>query len=295
MQIKQDKYSLGQSDNITISGKGEDVRLDVKLNLSVAKPPIGASISGTIIDSQGNPLEGAVIKLMDKDLKSISHTVTDTQGNYMINNIQGNTVYTLVAIAAGKLLNETESFTINTNESKNIDFTLINDPNIILGAISGSLTENISSEPLAGSIVSLYSLINENPTLIAMTYTDNTGSFIFSEVSPGDYNITFTSLGFIPTKQIIKVSANKISSVNVSLSNDPLSSNGIVSGIITDTFNKKIAGADVLLYKVDEENGLIPVAFTSTSSSGIYTFINVPQGTYLVKSNQSQLITVANS
>ncbi|MPQ43203.1 carboxypeptidase regulatory-like domain-containing protein [Clostridium tarantellae] len=296
MKIKSDKYSLGKSSTLTISEKGEEIELNVALerNTKSSDFNIGASISGKVQSTENLPLENAVVKLMDENLKALTHTITDSEGNYLLSNIPKSNLYILAAIYTGKLINETEPFSLPLVESKTIDFILQDDPNSKLGAISGTLTTIDFSQPIFGSVISLYNLVNSKLNLVSITYTDSSGSFIFSELTPGEYTITTSALGYMPSKSDITITSNKISILNISLSNDSTSSSSIISGVILDSNNKFIPNADVILYSIDLQNNLTPIAFTTANSHGIYSFINVPKGTFLVKSKQSQLITITS-
>lgn len=56
-----------------------------------------------------------------------------------------------------------------------------------------------------------------------------------------------------------------------------------IYGIITNTFNEVIGNAIVVLYKVIDQNKYLPLRATSTDFLGEYNFIDVPEGTYIVK------------
>ncbi|MGL5244020.1 MAG: carboxypeptidase regulatory-like domain-containing protein, partial [Sarcina sp.] len=138
----------------------------------------------------------------------------------------------------------------------------------------------------------LHSVVNGTNTLIAITYTDTAGIFVFSELEPGNYKITINALGYLQSEATATVQSGIITTLSKVLYINPQAPNGIISGIITDSTNKPVSGADVILYHINNTNNLTPVAFTTTNTMGIYTFINVPEGDYLVKSNQSQIVTV---
>ncbi|MPQ43862.1 carboxypeptidase regulatory-like domain-containing protein [Clostridium tarantellae] len=297
MQVKQDKYNLGKSSIVQITQTGADVILNLQLNPNTLPINFAASVSGKIVDSLNNPVAHAIVKLMNDKFEPLSHASSDKDGNYIINNIISSPIYTMIAISPGKALTQSSNFTLSVGQHQIVDFTLPNDPNSNLGLISGYIADSSSpaNKPIAGAVVSLYTVINNSSTLFAITYTDAMGDFVFSELPAENYNITISALGYISTQISTNVESGRITSVTTNLSKDPNSSNGIISGVITNNSNTPIPNADVILYNVDSNKALIPVAFTTTNSSGIYTFINVPIGTYLVKSNQSELINVNNS
>ncbi|MGL5245303.1 MAG: carboxypeptidase regulatory-like domain-containing protein, partial [Sarcina sp.] len=172
-----------------------------------------------------------------------------------------------------------------------INFVLQTDINATLGAISG-VVKDVNSNSIYGGIVLLYNIDSGTETLVAISYTDKSGIFVFSELVSGMYKVTLNALGYMQGEVNTTVKSGNITTVAKVLYVNPEAANGIVSGIITDANKNPVANADVILYSVENNNSLVPVSFTQTNLVGIYTFINVPSGTYLVKSNQSQLITV---
>ncbi|MPQ44297.1 alpha-L-fucosidase [Clostridium tarantellae] len=291
MEIKQDKFNPITSKPITVLGKGSDVKLDMQLDFNNKEVNIGAAIIGKVVDSNNNPIQGAIVKLTDGEFNPLSSAMTDLNGNYSINLLPFSSVYNMIATAQGKLLSQVDPFVLTTSETKTIDFTLQADTTSTLGAISGFL-QDINSQSISGAIVLLYSIVNGSNTLISITYTDNAGIFVFSELEPRNYNITINALGYLHSELNATTKSGIITTLSKVLYVNPEAPNGVVSGIITDTLNAPVSNADVILYSIDSNNELTPLAFTKTNLSGIYSFINVPEGEYLVKSNQSEVITV---
>ncbi|MPQ42933.1 MSCRAMM family protein [Clostridium tarantellae] len=318
MQVKVDKYKLGRSAIGSMISKQQELTLNIKLKTNPNQNPnineittqsfiseslpefnilqsiSNPTISGKVMDSQNNPIENAVVKLMDVSLNPISNTLTDAEGNYSINTSPNIDVYTMLSIASGKILNQTNTFTLLTGESKTMNFTLLDVPIINFGNISGKLIDKTINNPIpiSGGVVSLYKKINNNLTLVAMSYTDLTGVYFFNQIDPGDYTLKFNALGFIESEGTITVEKDKIAQPVNMLNDDPVAAKGIISGTILDENNLPIVGADVILYSSSENNTLTPIAFTTTNSIGRYSFMNVPNGNFVVKSNKLEMITV---
>lgn len=291
VQIKKDKYILGQSTSKQIATMGEEIRLDLQLQPVI--PTIGATVEGNVVDANGNPVTNALIKIMDNNFEPLLHAVTDANGDYIFNNIPSSSSYNIFAIASGKKLNQGQSFSLLEGQTKVVDFTLQNDPAMQLGIIAGDLYQTGTTTPINGAVVSLYSIVNGIETLSAITYTNQYGQFVFREVATGDYDIKISALGYIPSSIFTAVTnASQIVSLQPTLLVDPNASNGTVSGVITNNLNAPIDRADVILYKVNADSTLTPVAFTKTNASGVYLFINVPQGTYKVKSNELEIVEI---
>ncbi|MPQ44086.1 carboxypeptidase regulatory-like domain-containing protein [Clostridium tarantellae] len=291
MKVKQDKYILTKSPTIQILKTGEDIKLDLKLSLNTKFDNIGAVVSGTVVDAYNTPIKGAIVKLMDANLQPLYYTETDVLGKYSIDDISLSSSYNMVATSTGKLLTPTTNFTLSSGETKFMNFTLYDDPNALLGAINGSILDS-SSNPIFGAVVFLYNLTTNTPKLEAITYTDSLGGFILSEVLPGKYEIIISALGYNSFKLYSVVEHGKISNISKNLSKSSITSTGIISGIISNDSNMPIAEADVILYEVTDNKNLTPIAYTTTNRSGVYTFINVPIGSYLIKSTQSEVVDV---
>lgn len=289
--IKKDKYVLGQSTSKQIATMGEEIRLDLQLQPII--PTIGATVEGKVVDANGNPVANALIKIMDSNFEPLLHAITDANGDYLFNNIPSSSSYTIFAIASGMQLNQGQSFSLSEGQTKVVNFTLLSDPAMQLGIIAGDLYQSGTTTPINGAVVSLYSVVNGVETLSAITYTNQYGQFVFREVATGSYDIKISALGYLPDSISTSVtSASQIVSLQPTLLVDPNASNGTVSGVITNNLNAPIDRADVILYRVNADNTLTPVAFTKTNSSGVYLFINVPQGTYKVKSNELEIVEI---
>ncbi len=288
--VKQDKFILGQSVSKTIASLGEEIRLDLQLQPVI--PTIGATVEGTITDTNGAIITNALVKIMDSNFEPLLHAVTDSNGEYLFNNIPASSSYTIFAIAPGKKIKQGQAFALSDGTSKTINFTLEDDSAMELAIIAGDLYQSGTTTPINGAVVTLYEVgSNGLETLSAITNTNEYGQFVFREVANGNYTINMSALGFISDSISVSITtAPQIVSIQPTLQPDPNSQNGTVSGVILDNLNAPIDRADVILYRVNVDNSLTPVAFTKTNSAGVYLFINVPQGTYKVKSNELEIV-----
>ena len=287
--VRQDKYILGQSQKKSIDTVGEEIRLDLSLN---PNPNLnGGTITGTVKDSNGNPIKGALIKIMGNDYEPLAHVFTGDDGSFIFTPFPPRSNYRIFASAQGYVLKENQQFTILANQEFESNFTLTKDPNANLGIIAGDLFRADTSVPINGAAVSLYTIgANNEETLYALSFTNQYGQFVFSDVPQSSYTIKVNALGYYSFSSSAAItSGGQIVNVVASINPNPNSSRGTVSGLITDNNNQAIPNADVTLYKVETINSkesLTAVAYTKTNTDGAYLFINVDQGNYLVKSNQ---------
>ncbi|WP_300348696.1 carboxypeptidase-like regulatory domain-containing protein [Clostridium sp.] len=290
--IKQDIYILGQSDKKTIQSVGEEIRLDLQLQ----PQPLNntGKVTGTVIDESGNPITGSLIKLMDANYEPLLHAITGSDGTYTLDNVPAGTGYNIFATATGKALNQGTSFSIVVGQVVNKNFTLLDEPSAQLGLIAGDLYDNTTGLPINGAVISLYQ-VNPDDTevLKAITYTNEYGQFVFRELDQGNYSIRVSALGYIGTTSTVNITqSGQIVPSLITIAQNPNASRGTVSGIITDNLNQPIVAADVVLYEVNPDESLTAIAFTKTNTAGVYLFINVPQGNYKVKSNQTENVNM---
>ncbi|GAA0068659.1 hypothetical protein UT300003_01820 [Clostridium sardiniense] len=289
--IKQDIYVLGQSQAKQINSVGQEIRLDLSLRPQVLNNT--GKVTGTVT-SGGNPVPNALVKIMDSNYNPILHAVTALDGTYTLDNLPAGTGYNIFCTAAGMALQQGVSFSIAAGQVINRDFNLVSDPAAQLGIIAGDLVDSSSNTPIGGAVVSLY-LVNPDNTevLQAITYTNEYGQFVFRELAIGNYSIRVSALGYIGASSTVSISTpGQIVPSLITIAQDPNASRGTVSGIITDNNNQPIANADVVLYKVNSDDSLTAISFGKTNASGVYLFINVPQGNYKVKANQTQDVIV---
>ncbi|KEI00026.1 carboxypeptidase regulatory-like domain-containing protein (plasmid) [Clostridium botulinum] len=190
--VTQDKYSLGQSPNGTITTSDSEIRLDLTLQPNTNNIT-GANING-IVTIDSIPASGAYVKLMTENYNPVMHTMTNANGEYFLNNItQGN--YYLFAIAQGMYLNQGSLLTLKNYLYYTIDFSLTTNSSASLAIIPGRVVDLTTNNPINEAVVSLYDTKN---TLIARAYTNEYGQYVFREIPKGTYSITITATNYQP-------------------------------------------------------------------------------------------------
>ncbi len=282
MAVKIDKYILGQSETKSIEQLAEEIRLDLSLE---PNPHIdGGTVFGTVKDESDKPIPGALIKIMDNNHNPLAHEITGEDGTYIFTSFPPGSNYHIYSIAQGYKLEEDVPFTLLPQQSVEKDFVLPIDPTSSLAIIAGDILDNKTKKAIKGAVVNLFS--NEGD-LIALSYTNDYGQFVFGDVAKGKYAVRISALGHKATSQTIEIDKDgQIANIIVNLDVDPSSARGTVSGMITDNDNEPIDGAEVILYKVEAQDKLTPIAFTKTNDEGVYLFINVDEGSYKIKANQ---------
>lgn len=176
----------------------------------------------------------------------------------------------------------------------------------------GANTFNISGYKLNGSDntgIKGWNITIKNNTMVSTIKTDDNGSYKFTGLINGSYNITeetrtdFTPVG--PTFQNITIAGSD--KPNINFTNNPVtvpvpsptvtptvtpSEFGSISGHATvdvngngvkDAGDTPLSGLMVQLIGITEEDGReISIKDATTDDQGLYTFGNLPAGTYFV-------------
>lgn len=282
-----DLYKLGQSEQANLENVGEEIRLDLQLT---EDPYINTgSISGTINDPGGNPVEGVLVKILNNNHDPLYHTLTNENGYYSISAIAPGSEYHLVIVKEGYLINVVTVFSIVAGQTIDIDATITPDPSAQLSTITGHLYDT-NDVPLEGVLCTLLKLDGGEEIPVGITSTNEYGQLVFVDVELGNYIGRATKQGYIPAIIEIQVTTpGSIIDLVGNLETSPTESQGTINGTITDDDGIGIEGAVVILYEVsgDPENPvLFPVRCTRTIGGGAYLFGDVPQGNYVVKANK---------
>ena len=117
-----------------------------------------------------------------------------------------------------------------------------------------------------------------NNKRIYCNYTDPSGLIIFP-LDRGCYKLSIEKDGYVSRQFNIKI-LNSMEFAKLSLN---CVSKSKICGKIDDIIGKPINEATVVLYYLTEDGDLIPIKHTKTLKSGVYSFINVPNGNYIIK------------
>ncbi len=222
------------------------------------------NFAGTVTDSlTGLPVSGALI-VATKGNQQRQTTTTAMDGTYSITNLnQAN--FTIIASQSGYQTQAIGARIIN-GVTNIVDFALVPDG----GTISGTVTDAITTLPIAGASVEIF----HGQTLITTATTNGSGAYSAPNLAPGIYNVVAAATGFQMQSQGATVLAGVLTVVDFALSSNP----GTISGTVTDAnTTNPIAGALVEVF-----NGSILLGFTDTDVSGNYTILDLAPGSYTV-------------
>ncbi len=283
--VIRDKYKLAQSPTKTIAEVAEEIRID--LNLTPCPNLHGGTIQGTVTDENEQLIQGAVIKIMDSDYNPIAHTITGSDGKYIFTPFPPGSDYHLYVSAVGYELETIDPFTLNEDQTLTKDIRIKKDITSKLSFIAGDVFAD-KNQPIMGAVVQLFSIVSDVETLVGLVFSNEYGQYVFRELPQGNYSIRISALGYISVKTDVSITApSTISKIVTNMNVDPVVSKGTISGIITDENNNPIVDADVILYRVEKNKSLTPIALTKTIANGVYLFVNTAPGDYKVKSTKT--------
>jgi hypothetical protein len=216
------------------------------------------------------PIDGASVTASGPE--GYGSASTDSLGHYNITRglMTGN--YTVTVSASGYLDAMTENVAvIGGLETSNVDFMLS-----VSGAISGKVTDAISSLPLKGAMVEVLNATGSGTSQTA--FTDENGDYLVNtNLATGTFNVTASSTGhIIKTVSGITVTAG-VGTKNVDLA---LEKSGTISGTVTDSVSSApLESVAILASTVGGVFG----GFAVTNTSGQYNInTNLATGTYNV-------------
>lgn len=133
-----------------------------------------------------------------------------------------------------------------------------------MGRFMGTVVDSSSGLPISGVTVRLI----EDNTKTVKTVMD--GSFLLTDIMPGQYNITYQYNGYTSSSQQVSVTAGEIKDLGlIQLNTDQAT--GILSGIVTDsTTGAAISGAVVTIVGSTASTAM-------TDTNGVYSVVGVPE------------------
>jgi protocatechuate 3,4-dioxygenase beta subunit len=227
---------------------------------------LGGTISGKVTDSSGKPLAGICVSAFLSGSQAGAGANTDSTGAYTFSGLAPGT-YTVTFASCG-----VGNYATQTLPAVQVTAGKTTTQNAKLapgGTISGKVT-NSSAKPIAGACVSaVASGTSQGPG----TSTDANGNYTLNGLGTGTYTVEFDACGAgnyaVQTITGVKVTAGKATTLNATLV-----PGGILTGKVSDSAGKPIAGA-CLTITVEGQTGTI-----KTDSTGTYTLTDVPPGTY---------------
>jgi protocatechuate 3,4-dioxygenase beta subunit len=248
----------------------EYLRVDIELEL-------GASISGTVVDNFGVPIQAAVV-FVEGPNGSWGSAVTDDNGEYEITGL-GSGFHTCEATADGYVTGkkEIENLTAGSHVD-GIDFQI--KASLV---ITGTVSEADGVTPIAGAIL----LFRGSDETIENATTGDNGVFTVDSLGPGVYYLRAWADDFGTAQQMVEVPQNgSPSDLYISLHRGTT-----LSGVVVDSDGlTRVPDAWVHLCTIDG----VEISAIFTDEIGEYAFRSVPPGTYSVEVTHPELCFAAD-
>ncbi|TMU87402.1 hypothetical protein FGG79_04555 [Bacillus sp. BHET2] len=234
--------------------------------LNASLSPIAGLVMGTVTDNAMNPIEGALVTIIQNNIP-IATDITDQNGNYEIPNLAPGS-YTVV-VSAENFTTETVGVIIISGESTVADAVLVPDP----GTLTGNVT-NDSGDPIAGATVN----VQTSSSIILTTVTDSNGSYTVEGLAPGNYTISASSPNYQTQLTGAVIESNTITTTNFVLPPNP----GTIIGQITSAqTGDPILGANIEVRFIDSTGAVVSTVFSDNNGNfssdqlapGVYTLV----------------------
>lgn len=168
-----------------------------------------ASIQGKIIDRNGNPVNNALVRVLDQSGVFINSGVSDANGMYIVGNMPSGTLQ--VIVSAKSFQSVTRFITVRAGEQlTNIDFILEWDS---FGEIKGNVYNQLTNEPVVNATVEVR---NSFGTIVTV-HTDRFGDFSISSLAAGSYTLIILAQPFQTKTITVNVELGEITRVTVGL------------------------------------------------------------------------------
>lgn len=275
--VIRDIYLLQRSAQFNLQPR-QEMTVDLSLKKTPKEPC--TVLTGSVAGKCGH-IEGATVKVLDRNNKPIAHAVTDHEGTFIFANILPPGEYIVIATAEGYKVSKVYRLVLKSRRPVLICIWLEASDYLNLATVYGVVYDKVNSVLVNAEI--LITDYDKPEICEAFTQTNADGEFLVYGLKPKKYWISASKKGcFLPQKISFELTPNEIACVNLFLYPDESSTDGTISGKI-DYYGQNIPNAVVALYKV-EERGHFLLATKETNESGFYLFPNVKPGEYLVKS-----------
>ena len=293
--------------DVLLSGGGVNTVLSPETDTDTAEVqvsgPAPASISGKVVDQNGNPIQGVTIDLTGT---SSAQATTAPDGTYSFTGLAAGTYTVTETQPAGYDDGPDSIGSEGGNDSVNDEFSNImldagddsinNDFTEVLvvapASISGKVVDD-NGDPISGVTIDL------TGTSSAQATTAPDGTYSFTGLAPGTYTVTETQpLGWGDGPDSIgseggddsvndEFSNIVLEAGDDSINNDFAEVGSSIAGTVVDQDGVGIVGVTLTLTGTDATGAAIPAGTTVlTNASGDYLFDDLIGGTYTVTETQ---------
>lgn len=263
--VEPSQYSITvTATNFQSATEGVRVEANNPSTVNFILEPNPGSVQGTVTDSTGDPIAGALVEVLNLAGMVISRTITNATGDYLIDELAPGDYK--IRVSKDLFITEVLGFTLSAGETEVLNFRILPNP----GTLSGKVTDADTSVPIPNTTVQV---TNARGVTIATTMTDVNGDYSVTKLSPGIYTVTFIAEGYGSKTAGAKILSSQTTTLNVGLEKLV----GAISGSVSDNTGNPVTGALIEIFL----NNIL-VASTTTDGNGSYVINNLIPGAYTV-------------
>ncbi|MBY0090740.1 carboxypeptidase regulatory-like domain-containing protein [Priestia aryabhattai] len=238
----------------------------VVANLSLTPDP--ATISGTISTTDGTPIPGATVRIVDQSETLLGTGITDQNGLFTIGNLPPG--FQSVIISASGFSNQLIGITLSPGQLVT-DFTaqLMANP----GSLDGVVVNQQTGESIAGASVAIRRA-GATAIIVANVTTNSEGNYLVDNLTPGSYLVTATQSGFGTNTVGATIISDTVATANIFLT----SLSGLITGTVTDPQGNPITGSNTEIQVFDQNGTLLKSLLAD--NTGMFTVLDLAPGSY---------------
>ncbi|WP_404354763.1 carboxypeptidase regulatory-like domain-containing protein [Cytobacillus firmus] len=255
----------------SIEQVGAIVESEISTAADIALQADPGRISGSVVDSDGNPVTGNGIQISiynENQVLVVSFTA-NSDGSYFVPSLARGAYF--VTASAPNYSSSTVSAIIESNQTTTVTNVLLPNPVSLTAFVYITGT----AIPISGAAVSVRPSSN---IPITVGITDDAGMVSFNNLPAGTLNVTADAVSFGTDSKSVIGAPGDLLTIELGLAQNP----GQIQGFVSNLDNgSAIPNAVIQLY--DFTNVLVQT--TVTNQFGEYTFSGVSPGVYTVMAN----------
>ena len=275
-------YASQTATNVSVTPGGSTSK-----NFALVPGP--GTISGTVTDSvTALPIGGATVCISTSGVCGSTTTTTVGDGTYTLNNVAPGS-YQVTASATAYVTQSTiTNVVVTTGSTTTQDFQLVPNP----GSIGGTVTDSVSTAPIAGATVCTGTDATCSPGANTTT-TGVNGTYNMSGLTEGAYQVNVVATNYVSqTADTVNVAPGATTTQDFAVV--PMA--GAISGTVTDSVTHVGLFPAMVSYTGP---GNSSGTTNTTDVNGDYTLTLLPEGSYQVTASATnytpQTLTVGVS
>ncbi|MEK7394662.1 MAG: carboxypeptidase-like regulatory domain-containing protein, partial [Fibrobacterota bacterium] len=238
------------------------------------------TISGTVKDTAGNPLDSIRISLQVPGAATIARDTTGANGAFSISSdsTTGKLVLRSTSMGSTSYTTKYDTIVLSGKDTVGLDIRMVPVPAPVKSSVVGKVDSAASATAVGGAIVTLRSSGAGGGATTLRDTTGADGTYSFADVTTGIYTVSVSATGYT-TKSVTDTVTAAPDTVNVSLVATIVSS---VSGKVDSAASAKLLAGAIVTLRSSGMGGGGASRLDTTGTDGTYSFANVAAGVYTI-------------